>query len=164
MPTTLKEDILTQADWLVKAFAADKLVLDYSIGSLVETDRFFALHATNGQAVKGGRLSQNLGAVLFSVGAYVGETIIKHVPGAVWETDDNDPAAGINATIAFTDGITMWPMQKVMKRFKNGPEDSLYLYAHHITKAYTSEPFNDGVWEALKEKPLQKNWWKFWEK
>jgi len=161
---TLKEDIQTQSDWLVKAFAADGLTLDYTLASLIAVDRFFALHAKNGHAVKGGRLAQNFGAVIFAIGAYVGQTIIAQVPGAVWLTDDNDPQGEITAAVQFTDGTTMWPMQKVMKRFKNGAEDSIYLYAYHITKDHTSEPYTEGVWDALKEDTAPQPWWRFWGK
>ena len=80
---TLLQDIKTQSDWIIKAFAADKLKLDYSIQSFIEIDKFFNQHSKEGKAVKGGRLTQNLGPILFSIGSYIGQTIITNVPGAV---------------------------------------------------------------------------------
>ena len=43
---------------------------------MIEIDKFFNKHVKNGKPVKGGRLSNNLGAIIFSIGAYVGVTII----------------------------------------------------------------------------------------
>ena len=52
---TLKEDIKTQSDWIVKAFAADGFKLDHTIDSLIEVDRFFIANMKNGQPKKGGQ-------------------------------------------------------------------------------------------------------------
>lgn len=150
---TLLEDIHTQSAWVVKAFRADRLKLDYSIGSFKKIDEFFDLHTKDGKAVPGGRLSSGLGPILFSIGSYVGETIIKNIPGSVWQTDDNDPEGEITASVKFPDGAVIWPMQKVMKRFQNGSEDGIYAYGYFLTKDY------------LKDNPdqaVKKPWWKFW--
>lgn len=96
---TLLQDIKTQSDWVITAFAADKLKLDYSIHSFIEIDKFFNKHSKNGKAVRGGRLTQNLGSIVFSLGSYVGQTIIKNVSGAAWQTDDNDPESEITASV-----------------------------------------------------------------
>jgi len=37
---TLKEDIKTQSEWIVKAFQADGFNLDGSMDSIIEVDRF----------------------------------------------------------------------------------------------------------------------------
>jgi hypothetical protein len=77
---TLIEDIKLQTDWIIKAFNSDGLILDYSINSFIQLDKFFEIHSKIGKAVPGGRLSQNLGNILFSIGGYIGEIIIKNVP------------------------------------------------------------------------------------
>ena len=161
---SLIEDIKTQSNWIVKAFGADRLKLDYSLRSLIEIDKFFNKHSNNGKAVKGGRLSKNLGPIIFSIGSYVGETIIKHVPGASWQTDDEDPQGEINASVRFPDGTIIWPMQKVMKRFQNGAEDAIYVYGHHVAKEYIDEPFDQSFWEISSQQNnrSQKPWWRFW--
>jgi len=156
---TLAEDIETASDWLVKAFREDHIHLDFSIKSLIEIDKFFNLHAVNGQAVKGGRLSKNLGSVLFAIASYVGDSLIKAVPGSKWITDDNDPEGEINISVLFPNGSIVWPMQRIMKRFKIGSEESAYVYVYQLTKEFTKEEFDNRYWE-LKEKP--EKWWKFW--
>jgi len=51
----------------------------------------------NGKPTKNGRLSgQGFGPILFSIGAYVGETVVKNVKGSKWITDDNDPQGEID--------------------------------------------------------------------
>jgi hypothetical protein len=161
---TLLQDIKAQSEWIVKAFSADNLKLDYSVRSLIEVDKFFNKHTKNGKAIKGGRLSKNLGPVIFSIGSYVGETIIRNVPGAIWQTDDNDPQGEITASIKLPDETIMWPMQKAMKRFQNGLEDSIYVYGHHVIKEYVHEPFDQSYWEIASKQTeyLVKPWWKFW--
>ena len=72
---TLKEDIHKQSAWIVVAFSSDRIKLDYSIESLKEIDLFFKKNSVPGKAKPNGRLSQNLGPVLFSIGAYVFENI-----------------------------------------------------------------------------------------
>jgi hypothetical protein len=149
--STLLSDIRKQSGWLVQAFKTDGFKLDYSIESLKQIDRFFELHAKNGQAVPDGRLSVNLGPVIFSIGSYVGETFIKNTNGARWIIDDNDPQGEVATSILFADGGTVWPMQKVMKRFMNGEEDSIYYYAKIVFSQLTKT--------AVTKKP----WWKFWK-
>ena len=161
---TLLEDLQKQSDWIVKAFAADKITLDYSIHSFIEVDRFFNRHSRDGKAIKGGRLSQNLGLIIFGLGSYVGQTFMKNIPGCIWQTDDKDPQGEINASIQFPDGTIIFPMQKLMKRFQNGFEDAVYVYGHHLAKGYIDEPFDQSFWNVNSELTTseKKPWWKFW--
>ena len=66
------------------------------------------------------------GSKLFGMGAYVGQTLIAQLGGR-WETDDRDPQGEVNIAVTLSSG-TVWPVQRVMKRFSNGSEDSLYAY------------------------------------
>ena len=161
---TLLEDIKTQSDWIVKAFKSDGLILDYTIHSFIEIDKFISLHTKNGKPVPGGRLSNGYGPILFSIGSYVGETFIRTVPGSVWVTNDDDPLGEINAALQFADGWTVWPIQRVIKRFENGAEDSVYTYGHQLTEKFTHEPFDQGYWKIHQENTNhpERPWWKFW--
>lgn len=170
---TLKEDIKTQSDWIVRAFRADNFKLDYSIESLMEVDRFFVDNMENGKPKKDGRLAaKGFGSILFSIGAYVGETIIKNVPGTEWITDDDDSQGELNASLKLPNGAEIYPIQKVMKRFQNGNEDSIYPYAHMVTQEFTNHTFNEKFWKLEKDDnpkkesenktESKKTWWKFW--
>jgi hypothetical protein len=165
---TLLEDIKSQSDWVVKAFASDNLKLDHSLESLKTVDNFMDLHAERGKAKPGGRLSTNLGPILFSIGSYLGETLIHNIPGATWKTNDNDPQGEVNAEIRLPDGTTIWPIQRVIRRFHNGPEDAIYPYGAVIIKEISKGDY----WAKHKApdptrkiqglpKP-KKSWWKFW--
>jgi len=156
---TLKQDIKVYSASIVKAFDEDHIYLDYSVGSLIEIDRFFNKHSVNGRAIRRGRLSRNLGSVLFSIGCYVGDCLIENVKGAKWVTNDKDPQGEINAEIHFPGGGIVWPMQRVMKRFKTGSSESIYVYGYELTKEYTKEEFDNRYWK-LKERSGK--WWKFW--
>jgi hypothetical protein len=162
---TLKEDIHKQSAWLVKAFKSDRIGLDYTIESFKKIDLFFEQNSVPGKANPNGRLSKNLGPVLFSIGAYVGNTIIKALPGSIWITDDKDPEGEITAQVKLPNGSIIWPMQRVINRFKNGSEDSIFPYGAVLV----SEISNDHYWEKTKENQMNLNkvaekkpWWKFW--
>ena len=120
----------------------------------------------NGQPKRGGRLyGKGFGPKLFSIGSYVGETIIKNVKGSEWITDDNDPQGELNVYIKLPNEGQIWPIQKVFKRFQNGSEDAIYPYVHMVTKEFTSLPFKEEFWTltAQKDEAEQtKPWWKFW--
>jgi hypothetical protein len=163
---TLKEDIKTQSEWIVKAFQADGFNLDNSIESIIEVDRFFNQNMKGRKPKKGGRLyGKGFGPKLFSIGAYVGETIIRNVKGSEWITNDNDPNGELNVSLKLPDGGEIWPVQKVIKRFQNGSEDAIYPYVHMVTNEFTNLPFREEFWTltAEIEAPEQtKQWWKFW--
>ena len=152
---TLREDIKTYSIWLVKAFKTDKLKLDYSFNSFKDIDFFFDNNSQGGKAIPDGRLSQNLGPILFAIGSYIGETFVRNIRGSEWLTDENNAEGEVTAAVIFPDGSQIWPMQKVVKRFQNGGDDSLYDYAIILTKEYARSP----VAETSAEK---KPWWKFW--
>jgi len=161
---TLLEDIKTSSEWLTSKFESEGLKLDYTIRSLIYIDTLFNIGVKDGKPIKNGAFAKDLGSMIFTIGAYTGQTIIKTVPGSVWVTDDNDPNGEITAAIKLPDETIMWPMQRVMKRFKNGSEDSIYNYGHYITKDYTNEPFDESYWNIDKgdHHPTSKPWWKIW--
>jgi hypothetical protein len=163
---TLKEDIKSQSEWIVKAFGADNYILDYSMDSLMEVDRFFNDQMKDGKPKKGYRLdTPGFGPILFSIGSYVGETIIKNTTGSSWVTDDDDPKGELTVSLKLPNGGEIWPIQKVTKRFQNGSEDAIYPYAHTFTKEFTKLPFNDKYWTLHSEntEPAKiKPWWKVW--
>jgi len=157
MPT-IKEDIVTFSDMIIKGFSSDKLNLDYTLSSFKDIDTFYDRHSKNGQRVEGGKFSKNLGQILFALGGYIGQTIIKIVPGTVWETDESDPEGEINAVLKLPDGTTVWPMQRTIKRFKNGEEDGIYIYGYHILQSHVDIK---KLLEQEQAKRMKKPWWKF---
>ncbi len=147
--STLQQEIQQHAEWIVKAFAADKLKLNYTLGSFKAIDNFFEQHAENGVAKPNGRLAENTGSILFSIGAYIGMAFIKMVPGTIWVIDENDPQPEVNAQLKLPTGEMIWPMQRAIKRFQHGAGDSIYAYAAVILQS-------PGL-------PVAKqSWWKFW--
>ncbi|MEO8405764.1 MAG: hypothetical protein ABI480_14250 [Chitinophagaceae bacterium] len=155
---TIKKDILTFCDMIVRGFKEDKFTLDYSLTSFKDIDSFYDLHSKNGERVEGGRFSNNLGQILFALGSYIDQTIIKIVPGAVWEIDENDPEGEINAMLKLPDGTIVWPMQRTINRFRNGEEDGIYIYGYYILQTYVNI---EKLLEQEQSKRNKKPWWKF---
>ena len=132
---TLKEDIPKAEKWLVEAMASSGYQLDGTIDSFKELDRFF-----EEQHRPGGLLDGKVGNKLFAVGCYMGQVLIAQL-GGTWETDDSDPMGEINVAVHLSDGSTIWPVQRAMKRFQNGAEDSLYAYGAALSRTeYTDWP------------------------
>ncbi len=124
---TFEQDIHVSADWIVSALNQSGYNADYSLESMKEIDRFF-----DEQSGEGGIISRNRGQILFALGSYVGETVIR-LYGGKWVTDDNDPQGEINIAVKLANGTVMWPVVKCMKRYQNGAEDSIYAYAYVLS-------------------------------
>lgn len=149
---TITEDIDVAADWIAKALSSSGYAADFSPSSLWEIDRFFDEHSKSGEAIPGGLLSDDLGSRLFSIGAYVGEVIRRSI-GGEWHGDDSDPQAEINVELVVADS-TCWPVQRVMKRFKNGAEDGIAAYGAGLGL--------DVGRKSEKPASTSRPWWKFW--
>lgn len=120
-------DAKSAANWIASALTSSGYQSDFTLESLKEIDRFIDEQAPGGKPKAGSLLSEKLGARLFALGAYTGEVILRSSGGA-WKADDNDPQAEINIAIVQKNGTESWPVQRVMKRLKNGQEDSVFAY------------------------------------
>lgn len=125
---TLEEDILLAADWVVSALNSSGYKADYSLESMKELDRFF-----DEQNSPNGILSKNRGQIIFGLGSYIGQTIIK-LYGGKWITNDNDPQGEIYIAVETANGAKLWPAIRCMKRLENGAEDSIYAYLFTLKK------------------------------
>jgi hypothetical protein len=126
-------DALASAEWVSRALSQSGYHADFSLESLKQVDRFFDEQVFEGKAKVGGLLSEQLGARLFAIGAYVGE-VIRRLNGGQWQGSDDDPKAEINIAVQLDNGATFWPVQRVMKRFKNGAEDGIWIYGSVISE------------------------------
>lgn len=124
---TLYEDIHTACEWVVTALNSSGYKADYTLESMKEIDRFI-----DEQSGENGIISRNRGSILFSLGCYVGETVIR-LYGGKWHTDDNDPEGEINAAVELDNGTFICPMQRVIKRYQNGSEDGIYAYVYVLS-------------------------------
>jgi len=138
--TTIKEDLQASAAWIVAYFGSDRILLDYSIDSFRSIDIFFDQRAANG------RTSQDIDEILFSLGAYVGETILKNVQGSFWIIEDNGPQEKMGAAIKLPNGKTIRPIQKVNDRFQKAAGDGIYTFGATILK----EISRDRYWNQVK--------------
>ena len=127
-PPKIVLDARGAAEWMAKALSMSGYKADFSLDSLREVDRFFDEHTSKGKACSGGLLAEQLGQRIFSIGAYIGE-VIRRQAGGRWLGDDSDLQAEINLSLRLRKRTLIWPTQRAMKRFKNGPEDGIYIYA-----------------------------------
>ncbi|QES38647.1 hypothetical protein DEJ48_39330 [Streptomyces venezuelae] len=121
------DDVRTSADWMAAALDSSGYQADFSPHSLRAVERFMTEQSSSGRAAANGLLATGLGARLFGLGCYVGETIRLSL-GGVWAGGDADPASESDVAVRLSGGSVIWPVQRVVKRFQNGPEDSLVVY------------------------------------
>jgi hypothetical protein len=127
-------DAVASADWIAKALTGSGYKADFSLDSLKEIDRFFEEQAPNGAPRKNGLLATGLGSKLFALGGYVGE-VIRRKSGGTWKGQDADPEAEFNIVLELKNGKVIWPVQRVMKRYRNGSDDGIYVYGFAITRS-----------------------------
>ena len=70
---------------------------------------------------------ESMGQRLFAIGSFIGEVIINEY-GGKWITDDEDLNGEINIAVELPNGVTILPVQRVMKRCMEGPENDIYNY------------------------------------
>jgi hypothetical protein len=121
------EDVGEAAERVATALTASGFRADFTPRSLWEIERFFESEVSNGRPRPNGLLAQQTGQRLFALGSYVGE-VVRRGAGGAWIGDDEDPAAEINVALDLPDGSRIWPIQRVMKRFSNGAQDSVIAY------------------------------------
>jgi len=124
----LLDDVRTSAEWIARALDSSGYRADFTPAGLHDIERFMSEHSDKGTAVESGLLATDPGARLFALGCYVGETV-RLALGGRWEADDDDPRGEIDIRLRLPDGSVVWPVQRLMKRFANGPEDSVVGYA-----------------------------------
>jgi len=124
---SLTDDVLAGSEWISQALRSSGYLADFSPASLWSVDRFLDDHAPAGQPRRGGLLATDVGSRLFSLGAYTGEVLRRNL-GGQWQTNDADPEGELNVALTLPVGDVVFPVQRVMKRFKNGTEDSVAAY------------------------------------
>lgn len=122
------------AEWIAKALLSSGYKADFSVESLKEVDRFFDDQAPNGRPKANGLLAQDPGTRIFSLGSYVGEVLRRHA-GGTWRGNDSDPQAEIDIELVLPNGSVLWPVQRVMKRFQQGSEESVFVYGTAVAKS-----------------------------
>ena len=148
---SIAEDAVESARWIATALSSSGYLADFTAASLWHIDFFFDDHSESGAAKPGGLLSQGLGSRLFAIGAYIGE-VIRRERGGEWIGNDDDPQAEINISLRLSDGTICWPVQRAIKRFKNGLEDGIAAYGKGMSLNVGPRP----------ERAARRPWWRFW--
>ena len=126
---SLLSDIKKSTEWIIEALNSSGYKVDMNIDSLKELDRFFneQLDDDIHKPQEDSLLSENMGQKLFAIGSFIGEVIIKEY-GGEWITNDNDKFGEINIAVNLSNGSTIFPVQRVMKRCAEGSENDIYNY------------------------------------
>ncbi|MFH8452732.1 hypothetical protein ACH4CD_26245 [Streptomyces fungicidicus] len=135
----LLDDVRTSATRIARALERSGYRADFTPASLRDLERFMAEHSDRGVAVAGGLLATDQGSRLFALGAYLGETV-RRSAGGTWETDGGDPHSEPGPALRLPDGSLVWPVQRMVKRFRHGHEDSIAGYATALGLHLSTRP------------------------
>ena len=105
---TLAEDITKACEWVVTALNSSGYNADHSLESMKEIDRFI-----EDQSGEYGIITRIRVQIIYALGCYVGETVIK-LYGGEWITDDNDPQGEINISVRLGGNVVIFPVQRVI--------------------------------------------------
>lgn len=123
-PEPLEELISGAAHWAASMVGSRGVTLDGSIESL----RILDMLVDDARDAIKGEPNPPQAALLWALGAYLGEAL-RNVRGGSWTVgslDDLDAFWG--TSLVFADGLQVWPMQRIIKRFLNGADDAVYAY------------------------------------
>jgi len=126
--TAVVEGALKMADMVASALRHSGYEADFTPRSLWELDRFFDEESRKGRPRKWGLLAKETSLRLFSIGAYLGETIRREL-GGEWEADEGDEEAMLNLRLRLPDGAVIWPVQQAVRRLASGRDEALVPYA-----------------------------------
>jgi len=126
-PETAAEIAALFVPWVEQTYGAK---LDYGVYSLKQVDGIL-------DDLRKDQKFEDLQPLLFSMGCYVGEVLVRRAGGR-WRSAE---AVGMTAVasspivVAMPDGRGCNPVGKVYKRFQNGPQDSIAGFFQLMTVA-----------------------------
>jgi hypothetical protein len=131
------EDVEQSAESVAMAMSRAGYDASFQASSLWEIERLF--DQAGPKLDRALRNPNGLGNTLFALGGYVGEVLRRHL-GGTWEADDDDPEAEMNVILRLADGSIVWPVQRIMKRFRDGPSESVVAYSAGLGLAAGDPP------------------------
>jgi hypothetical protein len=123
-PHQLDHLIVDASSWASSMVGSRGVALDGSVDSL----RILDMLVDDARDAIQGEPNPPQAALLWALGAYLGE-VVRSTRGGAWSLGALDDLDAFWATSLTTDdGDRLWPMQRMIKRFLNGPDDSVYAY------------------------------------
>jgi hypothetical protein len=125
-PETAAEIAALFVPWVAETYGAE---LDYGVYSLKQVDGIL-------DDLRKDQKFEDLQPLLFSMGCYVGEVLVRRAGGR-WrlaETVGMTAVASSPIVVTLPDGRGCNPVGKVYKRFQNGPEDSIAGFFRFLTE------------------------------
>ncbi len=131
-------------------FAQDKIYLDvdFSLATITTLDVFIDdSWGTAGEAPEAETWKPKEGkwAVILNVGSYFGE-VLRRIWGGQWIEDPDHGCDPLWTMVKLPPGITVFPIAKVYKRFKNGREDALEPLLQTLLPRLAVKPQNPESW------------------
>ena len=137
---TTQEAIKNQAAWVAQILSSEGYLLDFTIRSFKELDRLFTEHSVNGRATTWLRAYPR--SIMFAMGAYVGETLLRNIAGTEWQLENDEMLPDENVGLQLPSGLVCWPMSRVINRLHSGEAYAIHSYGNMLYQF--SQPHQSG--------------------
>jgi hypothetical protein len=121
-----QEAIKNQAAWVAQTLSSEGYLLNFTVQSFAELDRLFEEHSVDGRATAWLRAYPR--KIMFAIGAYVGETLLRTITGTEWQVENDKLPQDENIGLQLPTGLVCWPMSRVINRLHSGDEYSIHSY------------------------------------
>lgn len=128
---SIEEAIKTSSKKVCRDLRKCGYVLNYSVDSVKELDKFIKEYFSNGKLIKEIELFKNKDMEFFklAMGAYIGEVIKKNYKGNwIYNVFSARVYDYINLEIELKNNITIYPYQETLKRINDTELGSLHSY------------------------------------
>jgi len=135
-PETAAEIAALFVPWVEETYGA---TLDYGVYSLKQVDGII-------DDLRRDQTFEDLQPLLFSMGCYVGEVLVRR-SGGRWRLADQVGMTAVAASpivVAMPDGRGCNPIGKVYKRFQDGPADSIAGFFQAMTELAPKQKLAEG--------------------
>ena len=123
----IKLDMYYTVKDLISFFSRSGYNLDYSMQGISVIESFINNEAIARDAVEKGQLFNTSGDRIYSMGVYLGETLIK-LYGGKWIINHRGNNMEVTAMVKLDSGAKLWPIRKVIDRCNKGECDNLIFY------------------------------------
>lgn len=139
-------EVLAEALTSLSGLAEDLGVdLDFSLDSVSDLDGFFDEFDPAGAPLPEGRGPGSLHHILFALGVYLGEVIIRESGAAEWAPSADDVEDPWQAHLkGLTTDYSAYPISKVLRRYEEGAEHNLSDFATAAIGIFSGEIGIDG--------------------
>jgi len=166
------QELNNACSYIIHQYASINISLDFSVESVKELDRLFDDEFKNGELVNPeSNFAKRHGFIMTGVAAYLSEVFIRNSTNLKIEINPNDESWYVNFQVVSSNGWSVEPGQRVIKRRLEGRESDFYHYVivmlQYFNQSEDNKLKNKASYQSIyqdkgQQRVTKKAWWKFW--